>query len=957
MNDIFSNEALAGILLVIAILQYRRIGGFFNLSKIRLRPSVWLTVPRSEVPAHTLKLLDCSAAGLQGLGFEPICTQAAEPFNVFDPRAKVYADLYWHPDLAVLAKAELAETVSGQVIKVQFVTLVADAKALITVNRERWAQLPVPLDIAVEDAYADDLAGQWQAHQDAVAREAGQRGVVTDQAEAFLREAALGMPHWIDRLLALGWAKEESPAYYRFTTKGAWSLSSQMAGMPKSARKALARPYRHDPPPDFQTARLAEMDSVAAILALSNQPLPAWIRAGLFVLTLAFSAILFGRGFGLVEAAALLTVLLVHELGHLAAMRAFDYQNLSIFFLPFVGAAATGHKPHAPPWQEAIVLLAGPVPGLVLAFAATQISSDALSIDAISFVRSWVWFSLFLNLFNLLPFGMLDGGRLFELAVLMRFPYARAVFTTLGLVLGLGFAVWSQSITLGLLMLLMMCAVPLQFKAAKVISSIRAKDAGMKALNGEQAIAALGMEFASADYGGVGPKGWMQRVNIARLAYPRLLQGVPGLGMSLAVLGSLLVSLFAPLILVAWAWSQPGQMPLMRSNQAEQQEYAKQNEARPERARAKQAQEAFLARYAAEPDAAAKWAMLDKHEEEDQEEFAYAFTEAHLAWLREQRARLLEQLPEDHIGKILHRLNQAKPGTPEAPAILLAVIDQLDGGTGSKAATLDEDRFGILIQAYRRLVNEAQPQSLEARKPALDALWASLETPDHPLAEQKPALAALRAHMAFAAGQFSEAETWMDRYQAASAPQDQQAGLTHAWFLLDIGRFEQALALAKPAIESSQTDKSSGMITPSWQTVAGWAEMGLGHPQQADAYFQAVLENRAQRMSASRDSLPWWLRWLTWGADQKFKQQRRIDPQTLDHLTALDAYDPTQAAQLRAEWANPEALATQRILASNSFSTADGWGKVRAAAHEKVLKTLELQAKDSAARLKGTSKN
>jgi tetratricopeptide (TPR) repeat protein len=403
---------------------------------------------------------------------------------------------------------------------------------------------------------------------------------------------------------------------------------------------------------------------------------------------------------------------------------------------------------------------------------------------------------------------------------------------------------------------------------------------------------------------------------------------------------------------MAWAWSQPGQMPLMRSNQAEQQKYARELEARPEHAQAKLALEAFLARYTAEPDAAAKWAMLDQHEEEDQETFSYTFTEAHLAWLREQRKLLLEQLPAHHIGKLLHQLNQASPGTPEAPAILLAVIDQLDGGAGGNVANLDQDRLAVLIQAYRRLVNEGQAQRLETRKPALDALWFTLETPDHPLNEQRPALASLRAHMAYAVGQFGEAETWMGRYQAASAPEDQQAGLTHAWFLLDIGRLEQALALAKPAIESSQTDKASAMFAQSWQTVAGWAEMGLGHPQQADAYFQAVLENRAQRLAASRDSLPWWLRWLTWGSEQKFKQQRGIDPQTLDHLAALDAYDPAQAAQLRAEWAKPEALATQRILASHSFSTADGWGKARAAAHEQLLKSLALQSKDTAVRLK-----
>jgi len=51
-------------------------------------------------------------------------------------------------------------------------------------------------------------------------------------------------------------------------------------------------------------------------------------------------------------------ILLIHELGHYLAMKAFRYQDLSIFFLPLVGAAASGSKEQISQKEKAIILLA-----------------------------------------------------------------------------------------------------------------------------------------------------------------------------------------------------------------------------------------------------------------------------------------------------------------------------------------------------------------------------------------------------------------------------------------------------------------------------------------------------------------------------------------------------------------------------------------------------------------------
>lgn len=931
MSDISSGEAVAALLFIVVILQFRRLSTFFNLAKYSVRPSVWAELPREEVPAHTLSLLDCAATELKGIGFEPVCVQAAAPFNAIDPRRRVFAEVHWHPEKSVLARVSLAEAITGQVTKVQFQSLFADGGSLITVNRERWATFPVPKEIQLEDAYAEDLAGQWQAHQNALAGQA-QRETVTDRDDALRREAALGLPHWLEHLRQLGWIREESTGNYCFTARGAWRFAGQMAGTAAKDLQALARPFRHDPSPDLESARLAEMDSIAAALALGAKPLPSWLKTGLFALTLALalSAVLFGWGFGPLEAAALLTVLVVHEFGHLAAMWLFDYRNLSIFFLPFLGAAATGHKPHAPPWQEAIVLFAGPLPGLILALAALQIPSDALPAPMLEFIRVWIWFSVFLNLFNLLPVGMLDGGRLFELAVLGRFPRARAVFVALGVACGIAYAVSTGSIVMGVLMLLLLSGVPLQFKAASVIARIRAK-AGKKPLDGEQTLHALGLEFTGRDYGDGGSKGFMRRMNIAKLAYPMLMQGVPGLAVSLGVLASLMICWVAPFIVLVWSW-QHESMPLLRQTEAERQEIARQQETRPAKLKGKRIREEFQARYQAESDPVAKWAMLDRQEQEGPEAF---LDDGYLDWDMQQRELLIGLLPADHAGRLRHELNQAAVGKEGTVETLLSIIARLGGDKAGQAANLDEERLDLLLDACRRLAQEAPPDRLGAAQAALDGLWAATAPPGHPLAGQRATLAQIRAHIAFSGGQFGEAETWMERYRAEAGAKNKQAALAQGWFLLDIGRPDQALALAAQNLgPHSQQDYALRQ----WQTLAGWAEMGLGHPREADAHFQAVLDTQSSRLAAGRDREPWWLR-LLGQASSMFWERQWIGAPTLDHLAALEGYDHAAAARLSADLRKRVARRDGRPPAINSGF--DGWGKAREEAHAKLLQALQ----------------
>ncbi|MDH3734079.1 MAG: site-2 protease family protein [Gemmatimonadota bacterium] len=143
----------------------------------------------------------------------------------------------------------------------------------------------------------------------------------------------------------------------------------------------------------------------------------------------------FGLWFGWELASVLCAVLLLHELGHVVGMAAFGYRDRRILFIPLFGAAALGEKDDATPLQRTVVLLAGPVPGLILGLVCMLLFFENGGLWWLAMATT----ALIVNYFNLLPISPLDGGRIVETLMLGRYPRAQVVFLAGGTVtLGLG---------------------------------------------------------------------------------------------------------------------------------------------------------------------------------------------------------------------------------------------------------------------------------------------------------------------------------------------------------------------------------------------------------------------------------------------------------------------------------------------------------------------------------------
>lgn len=106
----------------------------------------------------------------------------------------------------------------------------------------------------------------------------------------------------------------------------------------------------------------------------------------------------------------LVVVMIIHEAGHFIAMKGFNYKDVQLFFVPFLGAFVSGRPDRISQRQRTITLLAGPLPGIVIGIVLFFLF---LFNNEIIYYQLSLMFVL-LNIFNLLPVSPLDGGQLLE---------------------------------------------------------------------------------------------------------------------------------------------------------------------------------------------------------------------------------------------------------------------------------------------------------------------------------------------------------------------------------------------------------------------------------------------------------------------------------------------------------------------------------------------------------------
>ncbi len=213
----------------------------------------------------------------------------------------------------------------------------------------------------------------------------------------------------------------------------------------------------------------------------ANQSTSAQVKNAAITAALTFASFL--ALFGMQDAALLIALILVHEVGHAVAMWWVGMPVKGIYFIPFMGGVAVSAGRYHNEGERGFVSLMGPgfsVLSTALLFAMSQNEPQSVFLQA-------TIMSAFLNGFNLLPVLPLDGGHIAQSLLSRVSPRFVTGFNGLTLLAGAGLAVAISAYDLLVVLLLI----------APLILSKRMRNAPrLEALTGQQ-LFWLGIGYAA----------------------------------------------------------------------------------------------------------------------------------------------------------------------------------------------------------------------------------------------------------------------------------------------------------------------------------------------------------------------------------------------------------------------------------------------------------------------------
>ena len=200
---------------------------------------------------------------------------------------------------------------------------------------------------------------------------------------------------------------------------------SDEAQLDVAAQTDVAQPVEAE----VQTNPTAQADAeireqtLAALAKLQTQSIDWKAQLRVFGLSLAAFVIvgwlltLALKSYTSITLLSILLVLVIHEAGHYLAMRHYGYRNLKMFFIPLFGAAVSGYG-HGSVFQESVIYLLGPLPGILIGYGCGLIFLQT----RLDLWRELAELFVIINALNLMPVYPLDGGR-FVFGLLPRRTY------------------------------------------------------------------------------------------------------------------------------------------------------------------------------------------------------------------------------------------------------------------------------------------------------------------------------------------------------------------------------------------------------------------------------------------------------------------------------------------------------------------------------------------------------
>jgi Zn-dependent protease len=504
-------------------------------------------MPIESVPAHLREAVASFDTELRALGFEPNTGLHVVPLTgeAWTSQGIAYRDATGSTRISCMPNPR--GDAAGK-LGFSLVTYLASGAELHTINVPSDRLMPRPpnvLEQAVEHAELATLVAQ---HRERVAAAlAAGEVVLTLSDEELLARAQKRMEAVLELLRQSPLMTVEPDGRLVYRVGAAWRQALQLLRDEKARAQTLrkkavtaaagapaATPPATPPPvvlsPDAQTE--FDLESYRRLQAIQAGKM-AWVpKALLMVGSLIVFALVLGWKLSVSTVVVLLAVLIFHEGGHLLGMRWFGHRDTQLLFLPFFGGAAVAIDERVlKPWQHLVILFLGPLPGLFIGLGLLVWAPQSNA-----WVREFTMMLIGLNVFNLLPILPLDGGQIMDTAFVTRFPRARLLFlglSALGLV-GVTFFVHGGTM-LGILGLFMLLRLPVEWKTARLIKSLRRE---LPAEPDEDTVVRRVLaKLREPEWAKTAPA---QRMQMVRGFVHTLLQPLPGWGtMALAVAGYL----------------------------------------------------------------------------------------------------------------------------------------------------------------------------------------------------------------------------------------------------------------------------------------------------------------------------------------------------------------------------------------------------------------------------------
>ena len=465
------------LLFIVAVAYFGFI--WHQIRSLKLQRPRYFPLEEHDLPEYLIELFDQAAQRLEEFGFDKLHYQFSKNLLVHD-RADKWSLVLYDKNWGIFAEVtEAFSLLDMPGYEISFTSFYEDGSTLLSINGQKhliFADIP---HTRINDPYTAELRELWESHRKIHDFNTNSRKTLPDgQANAefsrqYMKLQQKFMDAYFFKLIKSNRVTSAGNNEFVITRGHALKTVLKIIAGEKRAAKAQIKSNKlrnkHDSPPAIPVE--VEVDAYLRLTSLRQQGSQNF-SSKLFVVfaSALLSYLLLGLEFSYLSTAIIISVLAIHELGHVAAMRLFNYHDPQLLLLPFTGIKTTEHTP-VPATRQIIACLSGPVPGIIIGMS--MLHTDLA--QTLPWFHEAAMFMLVFNYVNLLPFTPMDGGHVMRLIMIERFPMTKVVFVAMvTIIIFLGATHWNSPVfwTLGLIMLV---GLPLQIAESRQVAMLKQK--------------------------------------------------------------------------------------------------------------------------------------------------------------------------------------------------------------------------------------------------------------------------------------------------------------------------------------------------------------------------------------------------------------------------------------------------------------------------------------------------